>query len=92
MFRVPVAGVEVLKNGKYSCLRRLEENHFVRDRLGGVKVPMQVRLTAVTGEQRVAVIRTIRNDINQPSDVQFSGAAAGGLYNVSYRLKSFKTS
>lgn len=38
---------------------------------------MTVRVTAVTGEQREAVLPSMQNDNNILSDVQFSGFAAG---------------
>ena len=77
-WRVPVAGMEILKNGKYSCLKRTSDNHFVRDGWGKVDFPMTVRVTAVTGEQREAVLQSMQNDNNIMSNVQFSGSGAGG--------------
>ena len=78
VFRVPVAGMEILKNGKYSCLKRTTDNYFIGDKLGTVDFPMTVRVTAVTGEQKEAVLPSMQNDENILSDVQFSGFAAGG--------------
>lgn len=75
--KVPVAGMEILKNGKYSCLKRTSDNHFVGDGLGKVDFPMTVRVTAVTGEQREAVLQSMQNDNNIMSNVQFSGSGAG---------------
>ena len=75
--RVPVAGMEILKNGKFSCLKRTSDNYFVGDGLGKVDFPMTVRVTAVTGEQKEAVLPSMQNDKNIPTDVQFSGYAAG---------------
>ena len=77
-WRVPVAGMEILKNGKYSCLKRTSDNHFVGDGLGKVDFPMTVRVTAVTGEQREAVLQSMQSDNNIMSNVQFSGSGAGG--------------
>ena len=77
-FRVPVAGMEILKDGKYSCLKRTTDNYFIGDDLGQVDFPMTVRVTAVTGEQREVVLPSMENDNNILSDVQFSGFAAGG--------------
>jgi len=70
--------MEILKNGKYSCLKRTGDNYFIGDGLGTVDFPMTVRVTAVTGEQREAVLPSMENDNNILSDVQFSGFAAGG--------------
>ena len=75
LFRVPVAGLEILKDGRYSCLVRTFDNFFTGDGLGKVDFPMTVRVTAVTGEQREAVLPSIENDNNILSDVQFSGYA-----------------
>jgi len=38
---------------------------------------MTVRVTAITGEQREAVLPSMQNDNNIPSNVQFSGFEAG---------------
>ena len=73
-----MAGMEILKEEKFSCLKRTGDNYFVGDGLGQVSFPMTVRVTAVTGEQRVAVLPSMKNDDNTVSDVQFSGFAAGG--------------
>ena len=70
--------MEILKNGKYSCLKRTTDNYFVGDGLGKVDFPMTVRVTAVTGEQKEAVLPSMQNDNNILSNVQFSGFAAGG--------------
>lgn len=70
--------MEILKNGKYSCLKRTSDNYFVGDGLGQVDFPMTVRVTAVTGEQKEAVLPSMQNDNNILSNVQFSGFAAGG--------------
>jgi len=70
--------MEILKNGKYSCLKRTGDNYFIGDGLGTVDFPMTVRVTAVTGELREAVLPSMENDNNILSDVQFSGFAAGG--------------
>jgi len=75
--KVPVAGMEILKNGKYSCLKRTSDNYFTGDGLGKVDFPMTVRVTAVTGEQREVVLPSMENDKNILSDVQFSGFAFG---------------
>ena len=72
-----MAGMEILKKRKFSCLKRTSDNYFVGDGLGQVSFPMTVRVTAVTGEQRVAVLQSMKNDYNTLSDVQFSGFAAG---------------
>ena len=74
--RVPLAGIEVLKNGKYHCLKRTSDNYFTGDGLGKVEMPLTVRLTAVTGEQREAVLPSMLTT-DMLSDVQFSGFAAG---------------
>ena len=70
--------MEILKNGKYSCLKRTGDNYFIGDGLGKVDFPMTVRVTAVTGEQREAVLPSMQNDNNILSNVQFSGFKAGG--------------
>ena len=70
--------MEILKNGKYSCLKRTSDNYFIGDGLGQVSFPMKVRVTAVTGEQREAELPSMLNDNNIPSNVQFSGFAGGG--------------
>ena len=70
--------MEILKNGKYSCLKRTTDNYFVGGGLGKVDFPMTVRVTAVTGEQKEAVLPSMQNDNNILTDVQFSGFAAGG--------------
>jgi len=70
--------MEILKNGKYSCLKRTGDNYFIGDGLGKVDFPMTVRVTAVTGEQREVVLPSMENDKNILSDVQFSGFAVGG--------------
>ena len=75
-----MAGIEILKNGKYSCLKRTSDNYFVGDGLGKVAFPMTVRVTAVTGEQREAVLPSMQNDNNILSNVQFSGFGAGGTF------------
>ena len=68
--------MEILINGKYSCLKRTTDNYFIADGdLGQVDFPMTVRVTAVTGEQREAVLPSMENDNNILSDVQFSGFA-----------------
>ena len=73
---VPVAGIEVAKNGRYCCLKRTGDNHFTGDGLGKIAMPLKVRLTAVTGEQKETVIPfMLTSDI--PSGVQFSGFKAG---------------
>ena len=65
--RVPVAGIEVAKNERY---------YFTGDGLGKIEMPLKVRLTAVTGEQKETVISfTLTSDI--PRGVQFSGFKAG---------------
>ena len=48
------------------------------DGLGKVDFPMTVRVTAVTGEQREAVLQSMQSDNNIMSNVQFSGSGAGG--------------
>lgn len=78
-----MAGIEVLKNGKYSCLKRVNDNYFVGDKLGKVDFPMQVRLTAVTGEQRETIIPTMKNDQDTLTDIQFTGNVFGGKYATS---------
>ena len=75
-----MAGIEILKNGKYSCLKRTSDNYFVGDGLGKVDFPMTVRVTAVTGEQREAVLPSMQNDNNILSNVQFSGFGTGGTF------------
>lgn len=82
LHRVPVAGIEVLKNGKYSCLSRVNDNYFVGDRLGKVDLPMQVRLTAVNGEQRETIISSMKNDLDTLTDIQFTGYETGGKYTI----------
>ncbi|XP_067042417.1 uncharacterized protein [Acropora muricata] len=74
--KVPVAGIEVAKNGRYHCLKRTGDNYFTGDGLGKIEIPLKVRLTAVTGEQKETVIPfMLTSDI--PSGVQFSGFKAG---------------
>lgn len=74
--KVPVAGIEVEKNGKYHCLKRTGDNYFTGDGLGKIEMPLKVRLTAVTGEQKETVIPSmLTSDI--PSGVQFSGFETG---------------
>lgn len=73
-----MAGIEVLKGEKYSCLRRVGDNHFVGDHLGKVDFPMQVRLTSISGEQRETIINAMTNDEDLKTDIQFTGHAAGG--------------
>ena len=86
MFRVPVAGIEVVKNGKYYCLKRTSDNYFTGDGLGKVELPLKVRVTAVTGEQREAVLPSMSvSDIL--TDEQFSGFAAGRKSFNSVRKK-----
>jgi len=76
--KVPTAGIEVLVNGKYHCLTRVNDNFFVGMGLGKFSVPLRVRLTAITGEQIDATIPEIRNDVSFPSGLQFSGINGGG--------------
>ena len=87
LIRVPVAGMEVLKpDGKYSCLKRTSDNYFTGDGLGVVSFPMKVRVTAVTGEQREAVLPSLQNDNNILSDVQFSGFESGRKLLLKYTI------
>ena len=73
--RIPVAGMEILKNGRYACLVRNVDNFFNSDGVGKVDFPTTVRVTAVTGEQKEAVLISIENNNNILTDVQFSGFA-----------------
>ena len=79
--------MEILKNGKYSCLKRTSDNYFIGDGLGKVDFPMTVRVTAVTGEQREAVLPSMQNDNNILSTVQFSGFGAGGKLFSGVQIK-----
>ena len=85
--RVPVAGIEVAKNGRYHCLKRTGDNYFTGDGLGKIEIPLKVRLTAVTGEQKETVIPfMLTSDI--PSGVQFSGFKAGRKF-IHILIRSF---
>ena len=75
--RVPTAGIEVLVNGKYHCLTRVNDNFFVGTRLGKIPTPLRVRLTAITGEQVVTTISEIKNDFSFSSAVQYKGIKGG---------------
>ena len=76
-----MAGIEVEKNGKYHCLKRTGDNYFTGDGLGKIEMPLKVRLTAVTGEQKETVIPSmLTSDI--PSGVQFSGFETGRKFRL----------
>ncbi|XP_048586289.1 uncharacterized protein LOC5509740 [Nematostella vectensis] len=75
--RVPVAGIEVVKNNNISCLLRVGDNYFVGKSQGVFDFPMKVRLTAVTGEQKEVTIPSLKNDENVITDVQFTGHNTG---------------
>ncbi|KAL9952114.1 hypothetical protein ACROYT_G039321 [Oculina patagonica] len=50
---------------------------YVKLQARNTKVPVAVRVTAVTGEQREAVLPSMQNDNNILSNVQFAGFSAG---------------
>lgn len=73
--RVPTAGIEIMVGKNYHCLARKMDNFFVGN--GKFSTPLRVRLTAITGEQVETTIKSIKNDVNFSSGVQFKGIKSG---------------
>ena len=71
--RIPAAGVEIYAGDRYRCLKRVPDNFFVGSGMGPLEFPLKVRLTSITGQQRQATIKELKNDVSIPSNVQFSG-------------------
>ena len=75
--RIPTAGMELLVNGRYHCMKRVSDNFFIASGLGKMGTPLSVRLTAINGYQVTTRIPEIRNDFDFPSKVQFKGIKRG---------------
>ena len=71
--RIPAVGVEVFVGDRWRCLKRVPDNFFVGSGMGKVPFPLKVRLTSITGQQREATIKELKNDESLTSTVQFSG-------------------
>lgn len=74
-------GLELLKDNKWHCMRRGNNNHFTISP-GEVKFPIKVRVTSIFNEQLEATIASLENDVDIPSKIQYKGVIAG-LYLVS---------
>lgn len=75
--RIPTAGMELLVNGRYHCMKRVSDNFFIASGLGKMETPLSVRLTAINGYQVTTRIPEIKNDFDFPSKVQFKGIKRG---------------
>ena len=75
--RIPTAGMELLVNGRYHCMKRVSDNFFIASGLGKMETPLSVRLTAINGYQVTTRIPEIKNDFDFPSKVQFKGIKHG---------------
>lgn len=75
--RIPTAGMELLVNGRYHCMKRVSDNFFIASGLGKMGTPLSVRLTAINGYQVTTRIPEIKNDFDFPSKVQFKGIKRG---------------
>ena len=75
--RIPTAGMELLVNGRYHCMKRVSDNFFIASGLGKMETPLRVRLTAINGYQVTTRIPEIKNDFDFPSKVQFKGIKRG---------------
>ena len=75
--RIPTAGMELLVNGMYHCMKRVSDNFFIASGLGKMGTPLSVRLTAINGYQVTTRIPEIKNDFDFPSKVQFKGIKRG---------------
>ena len=75
--RIPTAGMELLVNGRYHCMKRVSDNFFIASGLGKMETPLSVRLTAINGYQVTTRISEIKNDFEFPSKVQFKGIKRG---------------
>ena len=77
MHRVVTAGMEILIDGKWVCMKRTADNYFIVNGLGEIKFPMKVRVTSISGEQLESTLPDIKNDENIPSEIQYSGFKPG---------------
>lgn len=75
--KIPTAGMELLINGRYHCMKRVSDNFFIASGLGKMETPLSVRLTAINGYQVTTRIPEIKNDFDFPSKVQFKGIKRG---------------
>lgn len=75
--RVVTVGVEIFHNGKWICLPRSDDNFFLMGSRNGIKFPLRVRLTSISGEQVESTITELKNDVDIASSVQFSGFIKG---------------
>lgn len=77
--KIPTAGLEVLQNGRYRCLNKVNDNYFESLGVGLAKVefPLTVRVTSVSGQQLVSTIPEMKNDVSFPTNIQYSGIDVG---------------
>lgn len=73
--KIPTAGMEILVNGKYHCMKRASDNFYIAS--GKTKTPLTIRLTAVNGQQVTTRIPEIRNNFDFTSWAQFKGFKSG---------------
>lgn len=93
-FRVAIAGLEILHNNQWLCMKRGSNNHFLINNLGEIKFPIKVRLTSISNEQLESAIDKLENDVDVSSTIQFSGFSTGmwftSLWNERWRLCQFE--
>lgn len=69
--------MEIEHNNKWVCMKRSADNYFIISGLGEIKFPKKFRITSISGEQLVTTVPYVKNDVNIPTDLQYSGFNPG---------------
>lgn len=71
--KVVTVGMEIEHNNKWVCMKRTADNFFTISGLGEIKFPKKFRITSISGEQLVATVSEVTDDVNIPTNIQYSG-------------------
>lgn len=77
LIRVVTVGMEIEHNNKWVCMKRTADNYFTINGLGEIKFPKKFRITSISGEQLVATVSEVTDDVNIPTNIQYSGFNPG---------------
>lgn len=77
LIRVVTVGMEIEHNNKWVCMKRTADNYFTISGLGEIKFPKKFRITSISGEQLVATVSEVTDDVNIPTNIQYSGFNPG---------------
>ncbi|XP_048585817.1 uncharacterized protein LOC5500460 isoform X1 [Nematostella vectensis] len=71
--KVVTAGLEILHNNRWICMRRTDDNYFTISGIGELKFPIKVRVTSIANERLESTITRLVNDVSIPTTIQYKG-------------------